>query len=59
LYYSDSNAGRQNQSKDDQELIRRLLNDDFSVDNYREENDIYDEGDFPSVEIALEKIVEY
>ncbi len=59
MYYSDSNAGRQNQSKDDQELIRRLLNDDFSVDNYREENDIYDEGDFPSVEIALEKIVEY
>jgi hypothetical protein len=59
LYYSDSNAGRHNQSKDDQELIRRLLNDDFSVDNYREENDIYDEGDFPSVEIALEKIVEY
>ena len=59
LYYSDSNAGRHNQSKDDQELIRRLLNDDFSVDNYREENDIYDEGDFPSIEIALEKIVEY
>ncbi len=48
-----------NSTKDDQELIRRLVNDSFSVDEYRNNNPIYDTGDFPSVEIALDKIKEY
>lgn len=51
-------AGR-NSTKDDSELIRRLVNENFSIDEYRIENPIYDTGDFPSVEIALEKIKEY
>ncbi len=58
LSYSESNAGRQS-SKDDQELIRRLLNDNFSVEDYKEENDVFDSTDFPSVEIALEKIADF
>jgi hypothetical protein len=35
------------------------LNDNFSVEDYKEENDVFDSTDFPSVEIALEKIADF
>jgi hypothetical protein len=29
------------------------------VEDYREENDVFDSADFPSVEIALEKVSDF
>lgn len=56
---NESTAGKNSSSKDDLELIRWLAGDNFSVEEYRNDNSIFDCGDFPSVEIALERVKEY
>ena len=52
-------AGKSFSGRDDIELIKKLVADNFSLEEYRNNNTFYDTGDFPSIEIALERIKDY